>query len=161
MDPETREFIARISVFGAIPDEALEVLMPLIVERSFAAGEHVVTEGEPGKEMFVVRGGRLEVRKRLGPDLGETVLATLGEGDCFGEMSLIDIQPRSASVVAVADSRLWVLNNMDLYRLYKLNLEAYAILVQNISRELSRRVRRADRVIVEFSIQARDDEDRG
>src|SRR5262249_5269549 len=100
--------------------------------------------------MFIVRAGEVEVRKRVG-DGAETVLTRLATGDCFGEMSLIDIQPRSASVVALAETRLWVLTNMDLYRLYQLNLEAYAFLVQTICRELSRRLRRADRTIVEFS----------
>jgi CRP/FNR family transcriptional regulator, cyclic AMP receptor protein len=156
MDRQARDFLSRVSLFGAIPDEALVQLMPFIVERSFSRGARVFEEGVPGTEMYVVRAGELEVRKRVGPGLGDAVLATLEEGDCFGEMSLFDVQPRSASVVATTDCRLWVLTNMDLYRLYQNNLEAYVFLVQNIVRELSRRMRRADRVIVEFALKPRD-----
>jgi CRP/FNR family cyclic AMP-dependent transcriptional regulator len=153
LDAAARQFLIGIPLFGGLPDMALEQLMPLIVERAYAVDEVICTEGDPGRELFIVRSGQVEVRKRLG-DGGFRALARLEVGDCFGEMSLIDIQPRSASVVAVADTRLWVLTNMDLYRLYQTNLEAYAFLVQNICRELSRRLRRADGVIAEISRQS-------
>ncbi len=131
LDAEAKEFLMGIPVFGGLPDMAMEQLMPLIVERGYGAGDLICTEGDPGREMFVVRDGQVEVRKRLGGDAGYTALARLAVGDCFGEMSLIDIQPRSAS-----------------------NLPAYAFLVQNLCRELSRRLRRADGVIAEFSLRS-------
>ena len=67
---------------------------------SFAAGQTVFTEGETGDRLFVVRAGAVELRH------GDTVLETLGPGEMFGEMAVIDGSPRSATAVAVADAEL-------------------------------------------------------
>src|SRR5205814_2721874 len=89
----------------------------------------------------------VEVRKRAVG--GDACLARLRAGDEFGEMSLIDIQPRSASVVACVPTELYVLSNMDLLALYEEDLPSYTFFVQNLCRELSRRLRLANGVIVD------------
>ncbi len=67
---------------------------------SFAAGQKVFSEGDRGDAMFAVVEGRIEIRR------GERVLETVERGGVFGEMALIDHEPRSASAVAAIDSRL-------------------------------------------------------
>jgi CRP/FNR family transcriptional regulator, cyclic AMP receptor protein len=77
-----------------------------IVER-FADGEIIVREGETGREMYVIHRGAVEVTKSLG---GRTVvLATLQRGSFFGEMSLLESEPRSATVRAKGDTELLVI----------------------------------------------------
>jgi CRP/FNR family cyclic AMP-dependent transcriptional regulator len=71
-------------------------------------------------------------------------LAILEEGATFGEMELIDIQCCVASVRALEDVKLLTLTNADMYRIYEDNLEAFAMIVMNIAREISRRLRRMD-----------------
>jgi CRP-like cAMP-binding protein len=149
---EAKPFLSGIAVFGGLPDGAMDQLLGFIQTRDYQRGDKVCTEGEPGREMFILQSGEVEVRKHLGEGR-HTPLARLRVGDCFGEMSLIDVQARSASVIAVEATRLYVLTNMDLYQLYQSNLEAYAFLLQNICRELSRRLRRADGVIAEFFLR--------
>ncbi len=149
---EAKPFLSGIAVFGGLADAAMEQLLDLIQTREYGRGDVVCTEGEPGREMFILQRGEVEVRKNLGEGR-HTPLARLRVGDCFGEMSLIDVQARSASVIAVQETRLYALTNMDLYKLYQTNLEAYAFLLQNICRELSRRLRRADGVIAEFFLR--------
>ena len=73
--------------------------------RRFAAGQVVVTEGEPSDHLYLVRAGRLRVLVRS-PHGDELTLSVLGPGDTLGELSVIDRQPRSASVEALTDAQL-------------------------------------------------------
>jgi CRP-like cAMP-binding protein len=76
----------------------------------------------------------------------------LGPGDWFGEMAILGIQPRSASVRALAPSLLLSMGTEQVDRLlYRADLKDYALLVMNIARELSRRLRVADRLIARGS----------
>lgn len=77
------------------------------VERSFKAGDLIVKEGEHGAEMFVIRSGKVAVSREVnGTDVA---VATLDRGDFFGEMSLLESMPRSASARAIEDTTLLVL----------------------------------------------------
>ncbi len=110
------------------------------------AGEYVMHEGETAREMFVVVGGELEVVKQS-PTRSDARVALLGPGDWVGEMSILDVMPRSASVRALAPSLLLVLTASDLDKLYRRDLASYAMVVMNIARELSRRLRVADGIL--------------
>jgi CRP-like cAMP-binding protein len=72
---------------------------------SYKAGDSIVEEGSMGVGFYLILDGRAEVRK------GGKVLANLGKGQFFGEMSLIDSQPRSADVVAVSPTQCWALSS--------------------------------------------------
>jgi CRP-like cAMP-binding protein len=99
--------------------------------------------------MFVVMSGEMEVQKRSQSGVDARV-ALLGPGDWFGEMSILDVQPRSASVRSLAPSRLLKISASDLDALYRHDTKAYALIVLNIARELSRRLRVADGLLAEF-----------
>ena len=148
--PQAKEFLSGIPIFGGLPDATMDHVLERIQMRGHRADECICREGEPGKEMYVVRAGLVEVRKKARDGARETSLATLKPGDCFGEMSLIDIQARSASVFAREPTELYMLSNMDLLALYEQDPTGYTFLMQNICRELSRRLRKADKVIADF-----------
>jgi CRP-like cAMP-binding protein len=150
---DAKKFLLNIAVFGGLPDAAMDRLLPLITLRDHKEGDTICAEGDPGREMFILRSGSVEVRKRAREGKRIIKLARLAKGDCFGEMSLIDIQPRSATVLALEDTSVYVVTNMDLYKLYEADLPAYAFLVQNICRELSRRLRRSDSIIADFFLR--------
>ena len=97
----------------------------------------------------VVLNGEVEVTKasRNGVDAR---VAMLGPGDWFGEMSIVDIQPRSATVRAIAPSRLVRISSADLDSLYRHDVRSYAIVVLNLARELSRRLRVADGILADL-----------
>jgi CRP/FNR family cyclic AMP-dependent transcriptional regulator len=151
MDPSARDqaksFLHEVPIFGGLPDSALHRLLELMQLRVCNAGQIICREGDPAREMFIVHTGGVEVRKRAHD--GEACLARLHAGDEFGEMSLIDIQPRSASVVACEPTELYVLGNMDLLTLYEEDLASYTFFLQNLCRELSRRLRLANGVIID------------
>ena len=100
--------------------------------------------------MFVVHSGELVVSK-LGKSGGVIRMTRLGPGDFFGEMTLIEMQNRSATVVAESPIVLYELTARNLYTYYKADIYAYAMVLQNINRELCRRLRRADNRIAELA----------
>lgn len=93
--------------------------------------------------MYLIYSGEvLMVRSGIG---GQQVrLVRLRKGDFFGETTLIEMQPRPATAQAVTDVVLLELTNMNLYRLYQTDVKGYVLVLQNINRELCRRLRAAD-----------------
>jgi CRP-like cAMP-binding protein len=77
-------------------------------------------------------------------------IVKLGPGECFGEMALVELEPRSGSVVATKKTVAYSLNNLDLYKLLREDNYTFVILLQNICRLLSRRLRKADSRIAEY-----------
>jgi CRP-like cAMP-binding protein len=110
-------------------------------------GQMLMTEGEKASHMYVVLTGEVEVLHK-GDTEHDVRVALLGPGDWVGEMAILDVQPRSASVRALAPSALLRIAAADVKRLlFDQDTAQYALLVMNIARELSRRLRVADRVI--------------
>jgi CRP/FNR family cyclic AMP-dependent transcriptional regulator len=147
--PDLKAFLLATPFFGGLSEASLDLLVSMLVERRFDAGTTVVAEGDPGRSMFIVHSGKLMVSK-LG-DSGRAIrIADLDPGDFFGEMTLIEMQNRSATVVAESPTVLYELTAQKLYAYYKADIYAYVIVMQNISRELCRRLRRADNRIAEL-----------
>lgn len=147
--PPTVDALREIGLFGALSDEVLEYLVKALPVIVVNPGESVFREGDQAREMFVVLDGECEVLKR-GKRGIEARVALLGPGDWFGEMSILDVQPRSATVMALAPSRLIRIGAESLDQLYRRDLKAYALIVLNIARELSRRLRVADGLIADI-----------
>lgn len=146
----TPAHLADIGLFGGLSKETLEILAAALPSRRIEAGEKVVEEGDLSTQMFVVIAGELEVIKK-GESGGDVRVAVLGPGDWFGEMSIIDVQPRSASVRAVAPTLVVSVTaeHVDTL-LYRRDVKDYALFIMNIARELSRRLRVADGILAQF-----------
>ena len=138
--------LRNVGLFGALSDPVLEDLATSLAVITPSAGDYVFREGEPARDMFVVLSGEMEVLKGTATG-AESRVALLGPGDWFGEMSIVDIQPRSASVRALAPARLLRISAADLDRLYRQDIRSYALIVLNLARELSRRLRVADGIL--------------
>ena len=138
-----------IGLFGALGDDVLAHLASTLSVQRPDAGQIVFREGDDATAMFVVMGGEMEVLKRSKRQT-ESRVALLGPGDWFGEMSIVDIQPRSATVRALAPSRLLRISAADLDALYRYDLRSYSLIVLNLARELSRRLRVADGILADL-----------
>lgn len=147
--PATTTFLRSVPVFGGLEGPRLAQLYTLLEEQSWKKGDHLFNEAELGRTMYVLREGEVDVVRRAAS--GNPVqIVTLGPGETFGEMTLVELQPRSASVIARSGAVTYSLTNLDLYRLYEKDSYAYTLILQNICRMLSRRLRKADSRIAEF-----------
>jgi CRP-like cAMP-binding protein len=145
-----REFLPRTPFFGGLTSPQLERILSRLKRRDLARGTVVYSEGQTGRSMYVVRSGALMLTK--GCVTGHDVkLVRLSAGDFFGENTLIEMQPRPNTVTVVKDAVLYELTNMDLYALYREDVEGYVMVLQNINRELCRRLRRSDARLTEIA----------
>jgi CRP/FNR family transcriptional regulator, cyclic AMP receptor protein len=143
--PDLKAFLLATPFFGGLSEASLDLLVSMLVERRFDAGTTVVAEGEPGRSMYIVHSGELVVSMR--GDSGRVIrMAGLGPGDFFGEMTLIEMQNRSATVVTESPTMLYELTARQLYTYYKTDIHAYVMVMQNINRELCRRLRADNRI---------------
>ena len=100
---ENKAFLKRVPLFSGLTDSQIERLAAGSVRRNFPKGRTIVAEGEPSQSLYILLSGRAKVQ-RSDTEGKEVILSVLGSGECFGEMSLIDDAPRSASVITLESS---------------------------------------------------------
>lgn len=128
-----------IPLFEHLRDADIERIQGFARERSYPKNNVIVFEEDPGDSLYVVLNGQVKV-VLIGEDGREVILSTPGKGDFFGEMSLIDDQPRSAHVIAMEDSQLLVLRREDFHQC----LAAMPGIAIGLLRAMCKRLRQAD-----------------
>ena len=119
-----------VHIFAETPEEALAEVVSTLKEVTVKAGEAVVKKGEVGRSMYIIISGRVRVHD------GERTLAELGERDIFGELTVLDAEPRSATVTALQDTRLFRLDQDVLYELMADHVEVARGIIQVLTRRL-------------------------
>jgi CRP/FNR family cyclic AMP-dependent transcriptional regulator len=150
-----KAFLRSVAICGGLEERTLDRLGGMLRREEHPRGAVILREGDPGHSMYLVFSGEVELY-RESRDHGPIRIARLGPRECVGEMALIDIQPRSATLIAGQPTVLYALTNQDLYALYQEDLPGYVMLIQNVCRELSRRLRRADATITTLAEAAGD-----
>lgn len=145
MDVERIARLLQTPVFGGLKAAALQRLIAGSQVVEMPSGGVFVREGDLGDKVYVLEEGRVEVLKTVGNQ--ERLLKELGPGDCFGEMALLDISPRSATVRALETCRALEVPASTLYQLYEQDLEQFSLLSLNMAREVSRRLRETERLL--------------
>jgi CRP-like cAMP-binding protein len=147
---ETLAFLREVRLFKDIAGPELATLGETMHERPLRRGQVLLREGDPGEEMFVVRRGSLVISKAVTGRV-EQVLARIGPGDFFGEMSLFDRSPRSATIQADSDSTLLALDREALRRLTDLNPRAAAAFFHALVQVLIERLRASGDLVAEVT----------
>jgi CRP-like cAMP-binding protein len=137
-----RELLRKVSIFSQFPDKDLEALAAGTVERTFEKDALIVGAEDAGDALFVIAAGKVKV-VLYGESGREVILSVLKEGDFFGEMSLLDNQPRSANVRAIEHTKALILSR----EVFHQALQRGPMLAIPILAEMSRRLRRADESI--------------
>jgi CRP/FNR family transcriptional regulator, cyclic AMP receptor protein len=123
--------VRKVKIFQELRDDFLVRLASVMKELSFPSGHTIVTQGEEGRSLFILISGQVRVHS------GDRELARLDQGACFGEMSVFDAEPRSATVTTLEDCECLTLTQQQLYEA----IEETSGLAINIIRLLSRRTR--------------------
>lgn len=134
--------LRRIPLFAHLEGPELARIGGVTREKSYPRNSVILFEHDPGDALYMVLSGRVKV-VLIGEDGREVILSILKAGDFFGEMALIDDQPRSAHVIAMEDSDLLVLYRDD----FRSCLRESSSIALGLLRALSRRLRRADETI--------------
>ena len=138
-----RTMLQKVTIFAGLDDTAINLLWERATPIKAAAGSVIVAEGEVANRCFLIAEGSARVCKNFGqPD--EVELSRLGAGDFFGEMCILETLPRCATVQAVTDATVYSLPSLAFYQLYEAAPAQYGILVLNMARDLSRRLRHLD-----------------
>jgi len=140
--------LRQIGLFGGLDEELLTYLSDTLPVCPLEVGATLFREGERGRELFVVVDGELEVQKRSRGGRDAT-LAKLGSGDWCGDMALIDVMARPVTVRALKPTRVLRICPQHLDAIYRRDVKGYALLVMNIARQLSRRLRHAEVVLAD------------
>jgi uncharacterized membrane protein len=136
------QVLQNVAVFQLLDQEELKDLLAETEERSYVAGQTIFREGQPGGEMHVILEGRVETF--LVDDEGHRViLAEVQKGEMFGELSLFDNEPRSASAIALEPTRTCIVDRKDLEHLFARKPPA----ALDILAVLSRRLRHTDQML--------------
>ncbi|MBS2031876.1 MAG: Crp/Fnr family transcriptional regulator [Deltaproteobacteria bacterium] len=140
--PQRIDWLKRVSIFSDLDEPSLASLETLFKERTFEKEAVVVGQEDPGDSLYVLTEGRVKV-VLFGPSGREVILSVFKPGEFFGEMSLLDNQPRSANVIALEPSKMLVLERSAFAK----HLQAHPKTALNVLAEMSKRLRRADAII--------------
>jgi CRP/FNR family transcriptional regulator, cyclic AMP receptor protein len=142
------ELLKGVDLFSALDDAQLNVISEMVIEKHFRKGEIILREDDDTTQsLFIIAKG--EVKVLLTAEGGrEAILATLKEGEFFGEMALLDGEPRSATVRAVEDSHLLTLRRED----FLTNVRKQPDLALTLLAEMSLRLRRSNRQISSLAL---------
>ena len=141
---EKVDVLQKSKLFESLLPDELEMLSDLSQQKNYDAGEIVFKEGAVGDSLYVIEEGEVEVLRK-GADGTNQLLATLKEPEFFGEMSLIDKEYRSATVRAKTDLRMLYLSNENLHSFAKVYKSGFTLVVINIARVLSTRLRETNK----------------
>jgi CRP-like cAMP-binding protein len=147
---ETLAFLREVRLFKDIATPELVTLAERLRERPLRRGQVLCREGDPGDEMFIVRRGSFVISKPVTGRV-EQVLARIGPGDFFGEMSLFDRAPRSATIQADSDATLLALDRDALQRMTEQSPRAAAAFFHALVQVFIERLRASGDLVAEVT----------
>jgi CRP-like cAMP-binding protein len=155
VDAANFELMQRIPVFGAMSADAMDYLLQSSIKAIRNKGESFFREGDQAQSLYILESGRIAVLKKWQDQ--EYLLRHLEPRQCFGEMALMDMFPRSATTLAVADSVALKIESSAILELYRRDLEQFTLLQMNFGREVSRRLRDAEDRMFRLSVSTKID----
>jgi|UniRef100_A0A7V6DQW0 CRP/FNR family cyclic AMP-dependent transcriptional regulator len=153
-----QQFFQKIFLFQDMDAAELRQILKIAQPRTYPAGAVIITEGEAGTSMFIMQEGEVDITKRLGLVLDEEVpreriiiRLKADEGVCFGEMALLENEPRSATVTAATDCHLLEIAREDFLTLIQQNRVLGCKLLLRLAQLLSRHLRKTNQDMVKLT----------
>ncbi len=140
--PATSRLLLQLKLFAGLDEPEMNILLSQAELVEYQQGDYPIREGEDGQHLFVILAGQVRISKRA---FGiQKILGTLGPGECFGEMALLECSSRSASAKAFTSCKLLRLDHDDIKLLHQISSKLY----RNIAILLSKRLRHANDILV-------------
>jgi len=137
------KMLQRYSLFGGLLEDQIDLIIPLMEKNNYAPGDVIITEGTPNDKVFFIVEGKVSIMKE------GKVIYDMTRGDTFGEMEVLDVMPSAATVRADTDVTVMSMTNKSLREIYKNDIKSYALLLMNLARDISRRLRAANEILVD------------
>jgi len=138
--------LQKYALFGGLLEEQIETLIPLMKEENYSPDELIITEGKANDKIFFLLEGHVAVTKK------NVDLAHFGEGEAVGEMEVLDVMPAIASIKALSQVKAMSISNKALREIYKLDVKIFSLIIMNLARDLSRRLRRMDEKLADSPV---------
>ena len=152
------QFFHKIFLLQDMNAEEINEVLRIAKPQTFPAGEVIIREGEAGTTMFIMGKGEVEITKRLGIVLDEEVpreriiiRLRADEGVCFGEMALLENEPRSATVTAATECHLWEIGQEEFMALIQQNRDLGCKILLRLAQLLSRHLRKTNQDMVKLT----------
>ncbi|MCF7803497.1 MAG: Crp/Fnr family transcriptional regulator [Candidatus Marinimicrobia bacterium] len=139
--------LATVPIFADLDEDALDKIAELMRKRTYPKNKMILMEEDEGDTLFVIDEGSVKIT-RISEDGREVILSMLNAGDFFGEMSIFDGESRSANVVTLEESDVFLLKRADFLHL----LEKYPKISVSLLQELASRLRKSDELIESLSL---------
>jgi len=134
--------LKNIPLFSSLKEEELKAIQKVALTKKFPKNKIILLEDEEGDTLFIILIGKVKVSS-FSEKGKEIIYSILGEGDFFGDMSLLDGKPRSASVIAIEDTEMQLIRRADFYNL----LEQYPSIAMKMLEGLASRIRKTDNLV--------------
>ena len=133
--------LQKYSLFGGLVEEQIEKIIPLMNQEIYEPDTDIIVEGTPNDRIRFITEGRVAVLKN------DMFLLELTEGSTFGEMEVLDVMPSVATIRSLTRVTALSISNKSLRRIYQSDIKSFSLMLMNLARDLSRRLRRADEKI--------------
>lgn len=140
--------LSKISIFGGLNDSQLYKVFRKLEKTSYKNLEYIFHQGSAPSHIYIIIKGRVRMIQEI--QGSNYQLFEFGSGNCIGEDSVIGIQPHTLSAIAIGDVELAVISKKALLDLYKTDKELFTLLILNIARELSRRLKLTDNLLLHY-----------
>ena len=138
---ELIELLGDVAMFRELAEEERGEIAARMEQKNYDSGKEIFREGDPGGEMLLITDGSVEVQKSRSHGAGSIVIARFERGGIIGEMSLFDGMPRSATVITVKPTKVYILSEEGLNELIASNPELAIRLLKGVAMLLSLRLR--------------------
>ena len=128
--------LAHVELFSSLDKKELQTLAKSSQERTYSAGTTLFSQGDSGSGLYILKSGKVSITQKSGAQGAEKEINTAGAGEAFGEMALLDDQPRSATVTAVEDVTALLLPVWEFRGVIKAHPDIAVKLLATLSRRL-------------------------
>jgi CRP-like cAMP-binding protein len=138
--------LQKYSIFGGLLEEQVESILPLMGQESHGPDTEIITEGKLNDKIYFLIEGTVAVIK------GGVELSQLGEGESFGEMEVLDVMPSIATIKSLSQVMVMSISHKSLREIYKMDIKIFSLIIMNLARDLSRRLRKMDEKFIESPV---------